>query len=80
MGAALRPAKGDFMPAIRKLLLALTVVGLALTAPLSTEARPQCSTGPTCSPSSNPCPSLCQQQGWPLGLCNLQTGCCVCSD
>jgi hypothetical protein len=42
---------------------------------------PTCSSGVLrCSQSSNSCMSYCQSIGWPLGLCNFQTGCCVCMD
>jgi hypothetical protein len=67
------------MSAVRKLLLTLVVVGFALSGPRPTEAGPRCST-PSCSATNNPCPSYCQPLGWPYGLCNLQTHCCVCSD
>ena len=67
---------------IRRLALTLTAVGMTLLVlPRPSNARPPCASGPTfCSASSNPCPAYCQQLGWPYGLCNLQTNCCVCSD
>lgn len=68
------------MSAFRKLALCLIVLGAALLPARPTEARPSCPAGPTCSSASNPCPTYCGQLGWPYGLCNFQTGCCVCSD
>lgn len=70
------------MSLIRKLVLTSLAVGLTVSVPLTTQAGPRCTSGgPTCSAgTTSPCPSYCQQQGWPLGLCVLATGCCYCTD
>ena len=73
------------MSATRKLLLTLAVtllvVGFVLSSPLPTEAGPTSPCGtPYCTFTNNPCFDYCRPLGWPYGLCNSQTHCCVCSD